>query len=142
MSIPFRSPSPFLLLLHLHFCHRLPGTPPAQWLWGFICHLPFPRPSLSISARLPHVCVRARRVRLCAAANSFPLSRQTANCCCCKERGSPLFLTLVLCSPATERMRCVVLLEQMIAFVRQRMCAASSGVYRLLCLYCRSVSAG
>lgn len=139
VSIPFSSssPSPFLFLLHLHFCHRLPGIPPVGWLCGFICHLFFsrlPRPSLSISNRLPyarmrvHACCVSPCVCVCAAANSFPLSRQTANCCCCEEYGSPLLL-LLICSPPTERMTCVIVLEQMIACVCQQ-------VY--VCIFCNA----
>lgn len=65
------------------------------------------------------VCVRACMlcvpvcVCLCAAANSLPLSRQTANCCCCKEYSSPL----LLCAPPTERIICVILWEKIIACV-------------------------
>lgn len=51
--------------------------------------------SSSISTARPCVCACMHVVCyplfvcLCAAANSFPLSRQTANCCCCKECSSP-----------------------------------------------------
>lgn len=75
--IPFSSssPFPFLLLLHLHFCHRLPGIPPAVWLCGFICHLFFPRlpcPSLCISDCLAFVTV-CICVRACACAHAVCL---------------------------------------------------------------------
>lgn len=131
VSIPFSSssPSPFLLLLHLHFCHRLPGIPPAVWLCGFVCHLFFPQlpfPSLCISDCLAfvgvcvHACCVSPCVRLCSAANSLPLSGQTANCCCCKDYSSPLLLLLLLYSPPSERMICMILLEQIIACVCQQ----------------------
>lgn len=105
--------SAFLLLLHLHFCHRLPGIPPALWLCGFICHL-------SLLSAPPSISFYLQSPGVCAHANSLPLSRQTANCCCCKEYRSPSFSTS---SALLQLKGCVMLLKWMIAVI---VCAFSS----------------
>lgn len=155
MSIPFGSSNPpsFLLLLHLHFGHRLPDIPPAVWLCGFICHLFFSRLAvhlfLSVIACRMCVCVCMHVVypRVCVSVLQLTLSSQSTDSqlLLLQRIQLPLLLLLLrFCSPPTERMICVILLEQMIPYVCLCICAFFILSLSTGCsvLYCRSVSQG